>query len=43
MGSEMCIRDRPINAYDRTCRGAEAYNAVAEEFLKKNPLEKEEG
>lgn len=41
--SEAPSHGKPINAYDRTCRGAEAYNAVAEEFLKKNPLEKEEG
>ena len=41
--SEAPSHGKPINAYDRTCRGAEAYNTVAEEFLKKNPLEKEEG
>ena len=41
--SEAPSHGKPINAYDRTCRGAEAYNAVAEEFLKKNPLKKEEG
>ena len=41
--SEAPSHGKPINAYDRTCRGAEASNAVAEEFLKKNPLEKEEG
>ena len=39
--SEAPSHGKPINAYDRTCRGAEAYNAVAEEFLKKNAARKE--
>ena len=33
------IRDflgKPIMAYDRSCRGAAAYLAVADEFLEKN-------
>lgn len=34
--SEAPSHGKPINAYDRTCRGAEAYKAVAEEFLQKN-------
>lgn len=34
--SEAPSHGKPINAYDRTCRGAEAYKAVAEEFLRKN-------
>ena len=40
--SEAPSHGKPINAYDRTCRGAEAYGAVAEEFLRKNGAEKEE-
>ena len=38
LGCEMCIRDsgKPITAYDRMCRGAEAYLALADEILKKN-------
>lgn len=39
--SEAPSHGKPINAYDRTCRGAEAYTAVAEEFLRKNNVEKE--
>ncbi len=35
--SEAPSHGKPINAYDRTSRGAEAYDAVAKEFLKKNP------
>jgi len=27
---------KPITAYDRMCRGAEAYLALADEILKKN-------
>ena len=34
--SEAPSHGRPINAYDRTSRGAEAYGALAEEFLRKN-------
>ncbi len=34
--SEAPSHGKPITAYDRTCRGAEAYRALAEEFLKKN-------
>lgn len=34
--SEAPSHGKPINAYDRTSRGAEAYSAFAEEFLKKN-------
>ena len=34
--SEAPSHGKPINAYDRTCRGAEAYAALAAEFLKKN-------
>ena len=33
---------KPIHAYDRTCRGAEAYSALADEFLRKNGTGKEE-
>ena len=33
--SEAPSHGKPINAYDRTCRGAEAYAALAAEFLKK--------
>ena len=40
--SEAPSHGKPINAYDRACRGAEAYGAVAEEFLRKNGAEKEE-
>ena len=40
--SEAPSHGKHINAYDRTCRGAEAYGAVAEEFLRKNGAEKEE-
>ena len=28
---------KPITAYDRGCRGAEAYSQLAQEFLRKNP------
>ncbi|MBO4853656.1 MAG: ParA family protein [Oscillospiraceae bacterium] len=35
--SEAPSHGKPITAYDRTCRGAEAYTALAAEFLKKNP------
>ena len=34
--SEAPSHGQPITAYDRSCRGAEAYIAVAEEFLEKN-------
>ena len=34
--SEAPSHGKPITAYDRTCRGAEAYPALAAEFLKKN-------
>ena len=34
--SEAPSHGKPINAYDRTSRGAEAYGALAEEFLRKN-------
>ena len=34
--SEAPSHGKPITAYDRTCRGAEAYTALANEFLKKN-------
>ena len=40
--SEAPSHGKPIHAYDRTCRGAEAYNAVADEFLRKNGAGKEE-
>lgn len=35
--SEAPSHGRPINAYDRLSRGAEAYAALAREFLRKNP------
>ena len=35
--SEAPSHGKPINAYDRTSRGCEAYAALAREFLKKNP------
>jgi chromosome partitioning protein len=35
--SEAPSHGKPINAYDRTCRGADAYRAFADEFLKQNP------
>ena len=35
--SEAPSHGKPITAYDRSCRGAAAYLAVAEEFLQKNP------
>lgn len=34
--SEAPSHGKPITAYDRTCRGAEAYTALANEFLRKN-------
>lgn len=34
--SEAPSHGKPINAYDRTSRGSEAYAALAEEFLRKN-------
>lgn len=34
--SEAPSHGKPIHAYDRTCHGALAYTALAEEFLKKN-------
>ncbi len=34
--SEAPSHGKPINVYDRTSRGAEAYQAFAQEFLKKN-------
>ena len=34
--SEAPSHGKPINAYDRTSRGAEAYAALAQEFLRKN-------
>ena len=34
--SEAPSHGKPINAYERTSRGAEAYGAFADEFLKKN-------
>ena len=37
--SEAPSHGKPITAYDRTCRGAEAYTALAAEFLKKQPCE----
>lgn len=35
--SEAPSHGKPINVYDRTSRGAEAYDAFAQEFMKKNP------
>ena len=35
--SEAPSHGKPISAYDRNSRGAEAYGAFAEEFLKQNP------
>ena len=34
--SEAPSHGKPINAYDRSCRGAEAYAALCQEFLKRN-------
>jgi chromosome partitioning protein len=34
--SEAPSHGKPITAYDRTCRGAEAYTNLAKEFLRKN-------
>ena len=39
--SEAPSHGKPIHAYDRTCRGAEAYNVMADEFLRKNGIGKE--
>ena len=36
--SEAPSHGKPINAYDNTCRGAEAYRNVAQEFLRKNGI-----
>ena len=38
--SEAPSHGKPITAYDRTSRGAEAYQALAEEFLKQKPVER---
>ena len=35
--SEAPSHGKPITAYDRSCRGAEAYLQLAQEFLRKNP------
>ena len=35
--SEAPSHGKPITAYDRSCRGAEAYTQLAQEFLRKNP------
>ena len=35
--SEAPSHGKPITAYDRACRGAEAYLSLAAEFLRKNP------
>ena len=35
--SEAPSHGKPINVYDRTSRGAEAYASLAQEFLRKNP------
>ena len=40
--SEAPSHGKPIHAYDRTCRGTEAYSALADEFLRKNGTGKEE-
>ena len=37
--SEAPSHGKPVSAYDSLSRGAEAYSALAEEFLKKNPAE----
>ena len=34
--SEAPSHGKPVMYYDRTCRGAESYNALAQEFLSKN-------
>ena len=34
--SEAPSHGKPITAYDRTCRGTDAYTALAAEFLQKN-------
>ena len=36
--SEAPSHGKPITAYDRTSRGAEAYTALAVEFLKKQSV-----
>ncbi|MBQ4582920.1 MAG: ParA family protein [Oscillospiraceae bacterium] len=35
--SEAPSHGKPVTAYDRGCRGAEAYTQLAQEFLRKNP------
>ena len=39
--SEAPSHGKPITAYDRSCRGAAAYLAVAEEFFGKEPVRRE--
>ena len=39
--SEAPSHGKPITAYDRNCRGAEAYVALAAEFLRKNTERKD--
>ena len=34
--SEAPSHGKPITSYDRTCRGAEAYTALAAQFIKKS-------
>ena len=34
--SEAPSHGKPITSYDRSCRGAEAYVQLAQEFLKRN-------
>lgn len=36
--SEAPSHGKPINAYDRSSRGAVAYKLISEEFMKKNPI-----
>lgn len=38
--SEAPSHGKPIRAYDKNCRGAEAYNALAKELLRKNGKER---
>lgn len=40
--SEAPSHGKPITAYDRTCRGAEAYTALCAEFLRHNPVTRKE-